>query len=78
MELVLIDLRGETKVWCVFQGNKGAVSVRLSFYGHSLCFLNCHLSAHMNYASARVGEFEHILDTQTFECLEASGVLDHR
>ncbi|XP_072311693.1 inositol polyphosphate 5-phosphatase K-like isoform X2 [Eucyclogobius newberryi] len=61
-----------------YWGNKGAVSVRLSFYGHTFCFLNCHLAAHMNYATARVDEFEHIMDTQVFECNEAPGVLDHR
>uniref|UniRef100_A0AAV2J0P3 Inositol polyphosphate-related phosphatase domain-containing protein n=1 Tax=Knipowitschia caucasica TaxID=637954 RepID=A0AAV2J0P3_KNICA len=61
-----------------YWGNKGAVSVRLSFYGHMLCFLNCHLSAHMKYASTRVNEFECILDSQTFECQKAPSVLDHR
>lgn len=61
-----------------YWGNKGAVSVRLSFYGHSLCFLNCHLAAHMKYATARVNEFEYIMDTQAFECEKAPSVLDHR
>ncbi|KAK7882809.1 hypothetical protein WMY93_028983 [Mugilogobius chulae] len=61
-----------------YWGNKGAVSVRLSFYGHTLCFLNCHLAAHMKYATARVNEFEYIMDTQTFECEKAPSVLDHR
>ncbi len=41
------------------QGNKGGVSVRFSFYGHMLCFLNCHLAAHMNYALQRMDEFEY-------------------
>lgn len=61
-----------------YWGNKGAVSVRLSFYGHTLCFLNCHLTAHMKYATARVNEFEYIMDTQMFECEKAPSVLDHR
>ncbi|KAM9733019.1 inositol polyphosphate 5-phosphatase Ka isoform 1-T1 [Menidia menidia] len=61
-----------------YWGNKGGVSVRMSFYGHMLCFLNCHLTAHMNYASERVGEFEYILDMQTFDCKKASRVTDHR
>ena len=63
---------------CVSQGNKGGVSVRLSFYGHSLCFLNCHLAAHMQHASQRLDEFERILDVQTFEGPQAPSVLDHR
>lgn len=60
------------------QGNKGGVSIHLSFYGHMICFLNCHLAAHMNYASERVDEFERIMDTQTFECKKAPTVADHR
>lgn len=62
----------------VSQGNKGGVSVHLSFYGHMLCFLNCHLAAHMNYASERVDEFEYIMDTQNFECKKAPSIADHR
>uniref|UniRef100_UPI003AB0A495 inositol polyphosphate 5-phosphatase Ka isoform X1 n=1 Tax=Centroberyx gerrardi TaxID=166262 RepID=UPI003AB0A495 len=61
-----------------YWGNKGAVSIRLSLYGHMLCFLNCHLAAHMKYATERVDEFEYILDTQTFESDKALRVLDHR
>ncbi|XP_063061874.1 inositol polyphosphate 5-phosphatase Ka isoform X1 [Engraulis encrasicolus] len=61
-----------------YWGNKGGVSMRLSFYGHMLCFLNCHLAAHMNYAAQRVDEFEYILDNQTFNSKESPNILDHR
>ncbi|XP_041664565.1 inositol polyphosphate 5-phosphatase Ka isoform X2 [Cheilinus undulatus] len=61
-----------------YWGNKGGVSVRLSFYGHMICFLNCHLAAHMNYASERVDEFEYIMGTQTFDCKKAQTIIDHR
>ncbi|XP_076591144.1 inositol polyphosphate 5-phosphatase Ka isoform X1 [Chaetodon auriga] len=61
-----------------YWGNKGGVSVRLSFYGHTLCFLNCHLAAHMKYATERVDEFEYIMDTQTFDCKKAQRIVDHR
>ncbi|KAM7399761.1 hypothetical protein PAMP_019006 [Pampus punctatissimus] len=61
-----------------YWGNKGGVSIRLSFYGHMLCFLNCHLAAHMKYATERVDEFEYITDTQTFDCKKAPRILDHR
>ncbi|KAI4896145.1 hypothetical protein NFI96_020010, partial [Prochilodus magdalenae] len=61
-----------------YWGNKGGVSVRLSFYGHMLCFLNCHLAAHMNYAVQRVDEFEYILDTQDFDFYNTPQVLDHK
>lgn len=61
-----------------YWGNKGGVSIRLSLYGHMLCFLNCHLAAHMKYATERVDEFEYILDTQTFDCKKAPRIVDHR
>ncbi|KAM9441678.1 inositol polyphosphate 5-phosphatase K-like isoform 1-T1 [Salvelinus alpinus] len=61
-----------------YWGNKGGVSIRLSFYGHMLCFLNCHLAAHMQYASQRVDEFEYILDTQTFGPKKTPRILDHK
>ncbi|XP_059390170.1 inositol polyphosphate 5-phosphatase K-like isoform X1 [Carassius carassius] len=61
-----------------YWGNKGGVSIRLSFYGHMLCFLNCHLTAHMNYASERVDEFEYILDAQTFDTKNTPHILDHK
>ncbi|XP_029030458.1 inositol polyphosphate 5-phosphatase K isoform X2 [Betta splendens] len=61
-----------------YWGNKGAVSVRFSFYGHMLCFLNCHLAAHMNYALQRVDDFEYILETQDFDLFETPRVRDHR
>ncbi|XP_063058207.1 inositol polyphosphate 5-phosphatase K [Engraulis encrasicolus] len=61
-----------------YWGNKGGVSIRLSFYGHLLCFLNCHLAAHMNYALQRMDEFEYILDTQELDIFETPNILDHK
>ncbi|KAK5613381.1 hypothetical protein CRENBAI_022826 [Crenichthys baileyi] len=61
-----------------YWGNKGAVSVRFSFYGHMVCFLNCHLAAHMHNALQRVDEFEHILETQDFDIFDTPHVLDHK
>lgn len=61
-----------------YWGNKGGVSIRLSLYGHMLCFLNCHLTPHLNYASQRVDEFQRILDTQTFDAQNPSCILDHK
>ncbi|XP_069366041.1 inositol polyphosphate 5-phosphatase K isoform X3 [Paralichthys olivaceus] len=61
-----------------YWGNKGGVSVRFSFYGHMVCFLNCHLAAHMNYALQRVDEFEYILEAQDFDISESPHVLDHK
>ncbi|KAM4726748.1 inositol polyphosphate 5-phosphatase K isoform 5-T6 [Anableps anableps] len=61
-----------------YWGNKGAVSVRFSFYGHMVCFLNCHLAAHMHNALQRVDEFEYILETQDFDIFDTPRVLDHK
>lgn len=52
--------------------------MRFSFYGHMLCFLNCHLAAHMNYALQRMDEFEYILDMQDFDMYNTPNVLDHK
>ncbi|KAH0625493.1 hypothetical protein JD844_015034 [Phrynosoma platyrhinos] len=59
------------------QGNKGGVSVRLSVFGHMVCFLNCHLPAHLEKAEQRREDFTTILHLQQFEGPSASGILDH-
>lgn len=52
--------------------------MRFSFYGHMVCFLNCHLAAHMNYALQRVDELEHILETQDFHLTDTPHIQDHK
>ncbi|NWI98363.1 PI5PA phosphatase, partial [Crypturellus undulatus] len=58
-------------------GNKGGVSVRLSVFGHMVCFLNCHLPAHLEKAEQRKQDFATILHMQQFEGRAANGILDH-
>ncbi|CAG5923352.1 unnamed protein product [Menidia menidia] len=60
-----------------YWGNKGGVSARMSVFGHSICFLNCHLPAHMENSDQRMEDFESILQQQQFEGQAATGVLDH-
>ncbi|XP_063171882.1 phosphatidylinositol 4,5-bisphosphate 5-phosphatase A [Candoia aspera] len=60
-----------------YWGNKGGVSVRLSVFGHMVCFLNCHLPAHMEKAEQRKEDFTTILHLQQFEGPSANGILDH-
>uniref|UniRef100_H0VLA6 Phosphatidylinositol 4,5-bisphosphate 5-phosphatase A n=1 Tax=Cavia porcellus TaxID=10141 RepID=H0VLA6_CAVPO len=60
-----------------YWGNKGGVSVRLSAFGHMLCFLNCHLPAHMDKAEQRKDNFQTILSLQQFQGPGAQGILDH-
>uniref|UniRef100_A0A674IBS5 Inositol polyphosphate-related phosphatase domain-containing protein n=1 Tax=Terrapene triunguis TaxID=2587831 RepID=A0A674IBS5_9SAUR len=60
-----------------YWGNKGGVSVRLSVFGHMVCFLNCHLPAHLEKAEQRKEDFTTILNMQQFEGRAANGILDH-
>lgn len=61
----------------IFKGNKGGVSARMAVFGHPVCFLNCHLPAHMRNLEQRMEDFESILQQQQFEGGTATGVLDH-
>ncbi|XP_072311498.1 phosphatidylinositol 4,5-bisphosphate 5-phosphatase A [Eucyclogobius newberryi] len=58
-------------------GNKGGVSARMTLFGHTVCFLNCHLPAHLRNLEQRMEDFESILQQQQFEGGAATGVLDH-
>ncbi|KAM3874305.1 inositol polyphosphate 5-phosphatase K [Diretmus argenteus] len=60
-----------------YWGNKGGVSARMAVFGHPVCFLNCHLPAHMRNLEQRMEDFESILQQQQFEGGTATGVLDH-
>ncbi|XP_036069509.1 phosphatidylinositol 4,5-bisphosphate 5-phosphatase A isoform X2 [Oryzias melastigma] len=60
-----------------YWGNKGGVSARMSVFGHTVCFVNCHLPAHMENSDQRMEDFESILQQQQFEGQAATGVLDH-
>lgn len=59
------------------KGNKGGVSARMTVFGHPVCFLNCHLPAHMSNLEQRMEDFESILQQQQFDGGTATGVLDH-
>ncbi|KAJ8401993.1 hypothetical protein AAFF_G00372280 [Aldrovandia affinis] len=49
----------------------------MTVFGHPICFLNCHLPAHMRNAEQRMDDFETILQQQQFEGGASMGVLDH-
>lgn len=61
----------------VFKGNKGAVSMRLSIYGCSVCFVNAHLSAHDNQLKDRVDDYNTILSDQEFHVTEHKEIFFH-
>ncbi|KAJ8942379.1 hypothetical protein NQ314_010082 [Rhamnusium bicolor] len=58
-------------------GNKGAVSIRLSIYGCSMCFVNSHLSAHDNQLKDRVEDYNSIIKDQEFHVEETSKIFYH-
>lgn len=39
---------------CLFQGNKGAVTIRMDIAGLNVCFVNCHLAAHLKNVGDRI------------------------
>lgn len=51
----------------LFQGNKGAVTIRMDVYGISLCLVNSHLAAHDGHLQERVASYNNIVDTQKFK-----------
>lgn len=59
-----------------YWGNKGGVTIRMSLYGHTICFMNCHLPAHMENTEQRLDDFEKILEMQ-FEGENIPSTLDH-
>ncbi|XP_042713997.1 inositol polyphosphate 5-phosphatase K isoform X5 [Chrysemys picta bellii] len=59
------------------KGNKGGVTIRMSLYGHMICFMNCHLPAHIENAEQRLDDFEKILEMQQFEDENVPNILDH-
>ncbi|XP_025961379.2 inositol polyphosphate 5-phosphatase K isoform X2 [Dromaius novaehollandiae] len=59
-----------------YWGNKGGVTIRMSLYGHTVCFINCHLPAHMENTEQRLDDFEKILEMQ-FEEEDIPSTLDH-
>ncbi|KAL3283968.1 hypothetical protein HHI36_018139 [Cryptolaemus montrouzieri] len=64
---------GLSGIW----GNKGAVSVRLSIYGCSLCFVNSHLSAHDNHLKDRVEDYNSIVKDHEFHVPEHTEIFYH-
>lgn len=59
------------------QGNKGAVSIRFSLYGVSMCVVNAHLAAHDHMLDERVKDFEKIVDEHKFHVKGTQEIFQH-
>ncbi|MCL7035236.1 hypothetical protein MKW94_020963 [Papaver nudicaule] len=47
-------------------GNKGGVGLRMRVYDRKLCFVNCHLAAHLEAVNRRNADFDHIFKNLSF------------
>ncbi|KAG6388382.1 hypothetical protein SASPL_149807 [Salvia splendens] len=47
-------------------GNKGGVGLRLRVHDQLICFVNCHLAAHLEAVNKRNADFDHIFRTMSF------------
>ncbi|XP_071718485.1 type I inositol polyphosphate 5-phosphatase 13-like [Rutidosis leptorrhynchoides] len=47
-------------------GNKGGVGLRIRVYDRIICFVNCHLAAHLEAVNRRNADFDHIYGNITF------------
>ncbi|TXG56035.1 hypothetical protein EZV62_017348 [Acer yangbiense] len=47
-------------------GNKGGVGLRIRVYDRIICFVNCHLAAHLEAVARRNADFDHIYKTMVF------------
>ncbi|XP_074281301.1 type I inositol polyphosphate 5-phosphatase 12-like isoform X2 [Silene latifolia] len=47
-------------------GNKGGVGLRLRVHDRIICFVNCHLAAHLEAVNRRNADFNHIYRTMVF------------
>ncbi|KAH6786163.1 Endonuclease/exonuclease/phosphatase family protein [Perilla frutescens var. hirtella] len=47
-------------------GNKGGVGLRLRVYDRIMCFVNCHLAAHLEAVNKRNSDYDHIYRTMGF------------
>ncbi|XP_069704988.1 inositol polyphosphate 5-phosphatase K-like isoform X2 [Periplaneta americana] len=58
-------------------GNKGAVTIRLSIYGCSVCLVNCHLTPHDHLLQERITDYNNIIRAQIFRAKETSNIFFH-
>lgn len=58
-------------------GNKGGVSIRMSIYDSSVCFVCSHLAAHRGAVTSRNEDFKNIIEKSLFETEEEEEIIHH-
>ncbi|XP_037032683.1 inositol polyphosphate 5-phosphatase K isoform X2 [Bradysia coprophila] len=58
-------------------GNKGAVSIRFSLYGCSVCIVNAHLAAHDHMLEERIKDYEKIVEEHKFHVKTTTDIFTH-
>lgn len=59
------------------QGNKGAVSIRMTAYGVSVCIVNTHLTPHDHLLADRISDYNTIVTDHTFTVSCTTKILYH-
>jgi phosphatidylinositol-bisphosphatase len=54
-------------------GNKGGVSIRMSVYDSSVCFVCAHLAAHRDNIAGRNSDFKNIVERSLFVAEDSTG-----
>ncbi|XP_033123320.1 phosphatidylinositol 4,5-bisphosphate 5-phosphatase A-like [Anneissia japonica] len=58
-------------------GNKGSATLRMDWYGRSLCFSNWHLTPHADQWDKRCKETQQIFEDQNFNIGNTMNIMDH-
>lgn len=59
------------------QGNKGAVAIRMSCYGCSVCIINSHLAAHDEMLEERINDYQRIKEATHFSVKVSKRIFEH-
>lgn len=58
-------------------GNKGAIALRMSCYGASVCLVNSHLAAHDEMIEERINDYQRIKEATNFSVKFKKNIFDH-
>lgn len=59
------------------KGNKGAISIRFTLYGSSVCVVNAHLAAHDHMLDQRCEDYDKIVEEHKFHVKGHKEIFKH-